>query len=169
MKTLVLGALVLKASLAMAYDIHSDYDHSAEFYRYKTFMWVDEPPAPDPFTQRLMVRTINSELEAKGLRLVTSDADLVVSATTATCNYEPFYAFVPGGWSWYLNWFPQPSITVVHTFEGGSLVVNLVDTQTDQVVWWASGTETVSEEGAKRIRHLHTGVRKMFETFPPWL
>jgi len=176
MKTVLLCALMLTASLAVAHQVRTDYDRSAAFYRYKTFMWVNEPQPPSPFMKEWIINAVNAELEAKGLCLVTSNADLAVSATTATFNnhYKPghgletFYAGLAGGWSWYHYWTPaEPSITVLESFEDDTLVVDVADTQTRRVVWWSTGTETVRPE--RSLGALNEAVEKMFKDFPPAL
>jgi hypothetical protein len=167
-KTLLLCALMLTVNLAIADEVRTDYDRTAEFYKYKTFMWINEPQPANPFLKEWIINAVNAELQAKGLRLVTSNADLAVSANTATCDknkVETFYAGLAGGWSWYHYWTPEPSITVVETFDADTLVVDVSDTQTKRVVWWATGTETVSAE--KSIKHLNKSVEKMFRAFPP--
>jgi Domain of unknown function (DUF4136) len=163
MKTLLLCGLMLTASLATADYVRTDYDRSAQFDRYRTFMWIKEPECANPLMNQLIFNAVNAELQGKGLSLVASDADLAISVNTATCeNSEIFYAGLAGGWGWYHYWAPKPSITVLETFEVGTLVLNLYDTQTNCMVWWATGTEA-----EKSVRHLNKTVRKMFENFPP--
>ena len=160
-KTLLLCTLMLTGSIAIADQVRMDYDRGAEFYKYKTFMWINEPLPANPSMNEHIINAVNAELQARGLCLVTSDADLVVSANTAMTEnkLDIFYAGLAGGWGWYHYWVPKPSITVVRTFETGTLVVDLFDTQTKRVVWWATGTEA--------DRHLNRVVERMFENFPP--
>jgi hypothetical protein len=165
MKTLLLCGLMLTASLAIADHVRTDYDRSAGFDRYKTFMWINEPQCASTLMNELIFNAVNAELQGRGLSLVTSDADLAVSVNTATSENgksEIFYASLAGGWGWYHYWAPKPSITVLETFEVGTLVLNLFDTQTKRVVWWATGTEA-----EKDVKHLNKTVKKMFENFPP--
>ena len=167
MKTLLLCGLMLTASLAIADYVRTDYDRSAQFDRYRTFMWIKEPECANPLMNQLIFNAVNAELEGRGLSLVASDADLAISVTTATSGTnksEVFYAGLTGGWGWYHYWAPKPSITMIETFEVGTLVLNLFDTETQSVVWWATGTEA-----EKSVRHLNKTVRKMFENFPPRL
>jgi len=167
MKTILFCALMLTASIGSADRIRTDYDRSAAFYTYKTFMWIKEPQLANPYENESIINAVNTELQLKGLCLVTNNADLAVSATTAKCGIEDlqnFYAALAGGWSWYSYWTPaEPSITVVELFEGDTLVVDVSDTQTERMVWWGTATEIVSDN----IRRLNRGVEKMFMNFPP--
>jgi hypothetical protein len=167
MKTLVFSVLMLTSSIAIADHIRSDYDRSAAFYTYRTYMWIKEPQLANPPENQSIINAVNAELQLKGLCLVTENADLAVSVTTATCaqhELRTFYAPLAGGWSWYSYWTPaEPSITVVELFDGDSLVVDVSDTQTERIVWWGTATEIVTDN----ISRLNRGVEKMFTNFPP--
>jgi Domain of unknown function (DUF4136) len=177
MRTLLLCTLImLTGRVAIAdYDhVRTDWDRSAQFYRYKTFMWFQEPQLPNPWINEWIINAVNAELEARGFCLVKGNADLAVSAYTATaircnatCNngmLKAFYAGLAGGWSWYHYWTPaEPAITVVETFDIDSLVVDVAETQTQRVVWWGAGTEAISEQ----VKHVNKRVEQMFLSFPP--
>jgi hypothetical protein len=174
MRTLLLCTLMLTGSLAVADHVRTDYDRSAPFYTYKTFMWVQEPQHPNPWMNEWIINAVNSELEARGLCLVKDNADLAVSAYTATtvrchgtCDNgltKPFYAGLAGGWSWYEYWTPaEPAIMVVETFDTDSLVVDVAETQTQRAVWWGIGTEAISNH----VKHVNRRVEQMFLSFPP--
>src|SRR5262245_26417538 len=122
-KTFLLCILMLSASGAIADYIRTDHDRSAPFYQYRTFMWAKEPQLPNGWVNEWIIRAVNEELEAKGLCLVRENADLAVSATTATCSEVPtFYALLTGGWSWYHYWTPvEPATTVVEAFNADTL------------------------------------------------
>jgi hypothetical protein len=165
---------MLTASLAIAHHVRWDYDRSVEFYKYTTFMWIKEPQLTNSLMNAQIINAVNAELEARGLCLVTSNeagarADLAVSAHTLANEYPKlnfFYADLAGGWGWYHYWTPTPSITVLETFEVGTLVVDLFDTQTQRVVWWTTGTETVTEKTERDVKHLNKAIEKMFRDLP---
>jgi len=56
---------------------------------------------------------------------------------------------------------------VVDTYQVGTLVVDLFDTETKQVVWWSTASDTVSDKPEKNAKHLNEAVEKMFKDFPP--
>ena len=168
-RPLLLCALMLTASLAIARHVRTDYDRSAEFYKYTTFMWIKEPQLANSFLTEQIINAVNAELQARGLCLVTSNADLAISAHTLmdeNPKLKFFYADLAGGWNWYYYWTPTPSVTVLETFEVGTLVVDLFDTQTRRMVWWTSGTETVTEKTEKDLKNLNKKVEKMFRDLP---
>jgi len=171
MKTLTLCALmIMTANLAFAHYVAADYDRSVDFSNYRTFGWAHLPPTASPLMKARIINAINANLQSRGLELVETNADLVISAHTATGQSpecETFFARVPGGWNWYYYWKPEPFVTAVEVFDGDTLVVDVVDTRTQQVVWWAAGNETVRKESLKNVKHLNKSVYEMFEYFPP--
>src|SRR5262249_49487801 len=44
----VFVCILFAASFAFAHDVHVDYDHNADFSKYRTFMWVEKPETNDP-------------------------------------------------------------------------------------------------------------------------
>ena len=156
---------LMTAGVAMAQDIQTDYDHKADFSKYQTFMWIKQPKTENPFMQQRIVDAVNAQLQAKGLRLVTSNADLGVSGNTATREEHTLDGFYDGfpGWGWHRYWGPQ----IVETYTVGTLVVDLFDSATKQVVWWASASDTVSDKPEKNEKKVNEAVAKIFKHFPP--
>ena len=50
---------------------------------------------------------------------------------------------------------------------GGTLVVDLFDPKTKQLIWRGSASDALSNKSDKNIRNLDKGVQKMFDHFPP--
>ena len=57
--------------------------------------------------------------------------------------------------------------TVVDTYEVGTLVVDLFDTSSKQIVWWGTSSDTISDKPEKNTKHMNEAVAKMFKDFPP--
>jgi hypothetical protein len=172
MKTSVLGLLMLMAGVALAQDVKTDYNHTANFARYRTFMWVKQPKPQNPLMKDRIVAAINAQLQERGLRLVNDNADLGVSANVATeerHSLQSFYDDFPG-WGWHRMWGPgmgYETTTTVDTYEVGTLVVDLFDSHNKEIVWWGSATSTVSDKAEKNNKKLEKAVEKMFKEFPP--
>jgi Domain of unknown function (DUF4136) len=49
----------------------------------------------------------------------------------------------------------------------GTLVVDLYDTKTKQLIWRGSAEDTLSDKATKNEKNLDKGVAKMFKAFPP--
>jgi hypothetical protein len=157
--------------MALAQDVKTDYNHTVNLAKYRTFAWVKEPKTQNPLMKQRIVDAINAQLEARGMELVTDNADLGISANVATHErhtLQSFYDDFPG-WGWHRMWGPGPGVvtTTVDTYQVGTLVVDLFDTHTKQVVWWASAMGTVSDKPEKNAKKLEKSVEKMFKEFPP--
>ena len=171
LKISALGILLLTASVALAQDVKTDYNHMVNFAKYKTFTWVKEPQTHNPLMKQRIVDAVNAQFEARGLELVTGNADLGISANAATQERHTLQSFYDdfSGWGWHRRWGPGPGIvtTTVDTYQVGTLVVDLFDMHTKEVVWWASATDTVSDKPEKNAKKLEKSVEKMLKDFPP--
>lgn len=165
-KIAVLCVLCYMAVPAAAQEIKTDFDHSTNFSSYRTYMWIKEPKTENPLNRERIMNAVNAQLQAKGLRLVTSGADLGVSANTATKQQQTLQSFYDDfpGWGW-RRW--GPVTTTVETYTVGTLVVDLFDTKTKQVKWWGKATDTVSEKPEKNAKKLDEAVQKIFKDYPP--
>jgi hypothetical protein len=169
--TLGLLVLLLVAELAAVAKIVSDYDPSANFSQYKTFMWIKKPHMDDPLMDDRIINAINSELTGKGWTLVTEGADIGVAAHVATRkqhNLETFYNGFGGGWGWH-RWGGGMGIatTSVETYTVGTLVVDLFDSRTKQLVWRGWASDALPDDPKKETKKLDKDIEKLFKNFPP--
>jgi Domain of unknown function (DUF4136) len=157
------------ANTTFAQKVTTDYNKSADFTQYKTFMWIKEPnTTTDPLMRQRMIDDVNSALTARGLQLVTSDADLGVAAHAATKqerSLNTFYNGFGGGWRWGGGF--GSSTTTVDTYQVGTLVVDLFDSKTKEAVWRGTASKTLSGNPQKNAENLNKAVEDMFKKFPP--
>src|SRR5207248_3139030 len=95
--TYVLVILVLTAGTALAGKVTTDYDHKADFSKYKTFMWMQEPNPQEAFMKERIVQSINAQLEARGMRLVQTGADMAIGSNVATEEKHTWQTYYSGG------------------------------------------------------------------------
>ena len=57
--------------------------------------------------------------------------------------------------------------TTEQDYKEGTLVVDLYDAKTKQLIWRGSAEDTVSNDAAKNEKNLDKSVVKMFKKFPP--
>lgn len=163
--SLVLGLLFLMAGIARADKVTADYDHTVDFSKFKTFMWIHEPEAQDPFMKDRIKAAVNGQLQARGLRLVGDGADLGVGAELATEEKHTWETYYSGsGWGWGGGW----ATTTERTYQVGTLTVDLFDTRTKKLVWQGVAVDTMSRHPEKRIRDSNKEIEKMFREFPPF-
>lgn len=163
--------LLLLAELAFAAKIASDYDPKAPFGDYKTFMWIKKPHMDDPLMDDRIVNAINAELTAKGWTLVPEGADIGVAAEVATRKrhtLQTFYDGFGGGWGW--HWWGGGigmATTHVDTYTVGTLVVDLFDTRTKQLVWRGWASDALPDNPQKETKKLDKDIEKLFKHLPP--
>jgi hypothetical protein len=180
-KNLLWGALVgaaLLPSSLLAQDVKTDYDHSAEFTRYRTFS-IGKIQSSDPLFQQRIQTAVTRDLTAKGLQAVPSGGDVTVTAignVKSQQEYNTFYDNLGGGgfgWRGWGGWgggwgnnVGQSSTTVTQ-IPVGTLVVDLYDHGTHQLVWRGRAQDELSNKPEKNTKKLEKAVDKMFDKFPP--
>jgi Domain of unknown function (DUF4136) len=170
--SLAVLVLLLMASSVKAQKVAIDYDHRANFSQYKTFMWIRPPHyRGEPLMEQRITEYVNAQLTARGLQPVSEGADLGVAAHVATREQhtlETFYDGFGGGWGWHY-WGPMggTAFTTEHTYEVGTLVVDLFDAHAKQLIWRGEATDTLSEKPDKDTKKLNKAVEKLFKDFPP--
>jgi hypothetical protein len=166
----------LMALLGTAFGQHiqTDFDHQANFSQYKTYSWQEIKPANSLWDSRIK-NAVDTQLSAKGWTQVDNGGDVTIVAikmTKTQKTLETFYdGFSGGGWGWrgfggYGNSFGD-STTTEHDYKEGTLVVDIFDAKSKQLIWRGSAEDTLSESAAKNEKNLDKGVAKMFKEFPP--
>ena len=166
--SLGVGVMMLLASVAFAQKVTTDYAKDANFGQYKTFMWIKEPKMNDPLMRQRIIDEVNSTLSSKGLKLVTSDADLAIAAHASTQEertLQTFYNGFGGGWRWGGGF--GSATTTVNTYDVGTLVIDVFDARTKEAVWRGSSSKTLSGNPQKNEKSLNKAIAKMFTNFPP--
>jgi hypothetical protein len=166
--SLGVGVVMLLGSVAFAQKVTTDYAKDANFGQYKTFMWIKEPKMNDPLMRQRIIDEVNSTLSSKGLKLVTSDADLAIAAHASTQQertLQTFYNGFGGGWRWGGGF--GSATTTVNTYDVGTLVIDVFDARTKEAVWRGSSSKTLSGNPQKNEKSLNKAIAKMFTNFPP--
>ena len=162
-------ALMIFATPLRAQRVNVDYDHKAPFSDYKTYTWLRQPQMKDPLMAQRVMDAINQQLNAKGLQMVSdpgsADIGIVVNgATEERHNLTTFYDGF-GGWGW-MGWDGMAT-TQDQTYEVGTLVVDMFDTKSKQLIWRGTATDTLSDKPQKNTESLNKAVDKMLKDFPP--
>jgi hypothetical protein len=174
------GGLLLAAACAGQH-VTTDYSPSIKFSHYRTFALV---MPPDSGAQQLLdqrVRNaVQTQLLAKGLTQTDRrNADLYVGYGMVDKSHTEVYSD-NDGWGWggpwgwrYWRWGVAWPMTVrrqIETYTEGTVVVNLVDARTKQVVWEGEVPDVLplpvsNPDGA--TKKIDTAVGKLFTKYPP--
>lgn len=156
------------ACIAFAADVKTDYDHKADFGRYRTYSWIGVK-ASNSIWQDRIAGAVDSQLAAKGLTRVASGGDVSVSAFGRTQERDTLQTFYNGfpGWRWGGWGGGGTATTTVIPERVGSLTVDLFDSSTKKLVWRGVAEDTLSSKPEKNDKKLGEAVEDMFKKFPP--
>jgi hypothetical protein len=164
-----IGLTLALASVSFAQHGKTDYDHSANFGRYKTYSW-EKVQTKDPLLVDRIKSAVNEALAAKGWTEAPSGGDVEVFAIETTQDQQTldtFYNGFGGGRRWRGFGGFGDATTTVETYKVGTLVIDLFDAKTEKLIWGSSSSDTLSDNADKNTKNLDKGVNKMFQHFPP--
>ena len=154
---------------AFGQHIQTDFDHQANFSRYKTYSWQEVKASNSLWDDRIK-DAVNAQLAAKGWTQVDNGADVAIVAIKTTQTEKTlrtFYDGLGGGWRWRGFGGFGESTTTEQDYKEGTLVVDMYDASTKQLIWRASAEDMLSDKAEKNEKNLDKGVAKMFKSFPP--
>ena len=152
-----------------AQQVQTDFDHQEDFSQYKTYSWEQIKPANSLWTPRIK-NAVDNQLAAKGWTLSAQNADVAVMAIETTHTQktlDTFYDGLGGGWGWRGFGDFGDATTTEHDYKEGTLVVDMYDAKSKQLIWRGSAEDTLSDKAANNEKNLDKGVAKMFKAFPP--
>jgi hypothetical protein len=160
------AVLALFCCAAMAQDVHTDYDKKANFSQYHTYYWA-KVKTTDPLWEQRIQDAVDRSLQAKGWQKVQSDGDVALTAVGSSQTKQEYQTFYDGmgGWRW--RGFGDESTTTEQDYKVGSLVLDLYDGKSKQLVWRGTASDTLSKNPEHNEKELDKAVAKMFKNFPP--
>lgn len=159
-----------------AQDVHTDYDHNAHFENYHTFSFAKIQTENPLYRQRLR-DDITADLQRHGLQLVPSGGDLAITAIGGVHDQQEYNTFYTGlgpgfGWRGWGGWGGRwggdtVANTTVQQIPVGTLLVDLYDTHTQNLVFRGQAQADLKKNEEKNISLVQKTVDKMFDHFPP--
>ena len=162
-----IAMLFFLTAASLAQQVKTDYNRGANFVQYKTYSWEKVQTKDRLWVDRIK-NAVNAALTAKGWTQVDSGGDVSIVAMEITRNQQTlntFYDGFGGGWRWGGGF--GSATTTTDTYKVGTLVVDLFDAKTKDLIWRGSSSDTLSSNSDKNIKNLDKGVQKMFKHFPP--
>lgn len=161
--------LVAMVASAFAQQVKTDFDHQANFSQYKTYSWQEIKPANSLWDSRIK-NAVDAQLAAKGWTQVDSGGDVAIVAIATTHTQktlQTFYDGMGGGWRWRGFGGMGEATTTEQDYKEGTLLIDMYDAKTKQLIWRSSAEDTLSNNADKNEKNLNKGVAKMFKKFPP--
>jgi len=191
MKTRFLNSLILLGGMVMilascsSTKITADYDKSVDFTKYKTFEYYGWAKESDKLINGIDKVRIEdafaNEFYARGLSYVKTGGDLIVTLfivieqktqqTAHTTNMGGGYGGYYGGYYGYgpgYGWGPSYSSTSVSTYNYavGTLVCDVFDKSTEQLIWEGIASKTIDENPATRDRNIPKIIEYLMKKYP---
>jgi hypothetical protein len=162
---LVVALLLVTAGPLAAQDVRYNFMPGADFSKYRTYKWVNTGNAhPDQIMDAQIKQAVDSQLASKGMTKTDDDkADLYIGYQTSV-NQETQWdawgsrAFGMGTGSWTSS-----------TISVGTLVLDIYDPGTKQLVWTGSASKTIdpSSNHEKNLKNLDKSMAKLLKNYPP--
>jgi hypothetical protein len=175
------GMGLLVATACAGNQVSTDFSPAVSFSQFRSYALVMPPDtaARQLLDQRIR-NAVEAQLAAKGLVLRDRQhADLFVGYGMVDKTHTEIYDS-QGGWGWgsgwgwrYYRWGVAWPMTVqrqVETYTNGTVVVNMVDARTKQVVWQGEVADVVSlpvSDPLRATRQIDAAVTKLFAKYPP--
>jgi len=166
MKILALLALIsLIIGGCSKYQIISDYDHEADFGKYKTFNFQNPKPNPDApirfsqINQNRIKHAITYEMMLHGYEK-TTNPDLLISfylkvdQRQGVYDYGPYYGY-DYGWN----------DVSTYNYKEGTLTIDLVDTKRNRLVWQGSAMGVLPEKSKNVEEKVKKVIQKIFNEY----
>lgn len=169
--TAALTVLFLTAACSPSKVLY-DYDTQARFSSFRTFSFI-EAPVTNPLDSQLITQyvrqVVSDEFSRKGLQPVDSIGDVevaIISGAKDRVNVAEFgYSYWPGRWGWG-GYFGGVEM---YEYPEKTLIIDLVDSKKDQLIWRGSASKTLSDSGSpeKVEQRLKGAVELIMAAFPP--
>ncbi len=162
--------LVLLASGgALAQDVTTNAMPGVNFANYHNYKWVRVEGAsyPNQIVDTQIKNSIESQLSAKGLtKTDTDNADLYVTYQISVDQEKQWNAYGMGGG---LRWGGGMATAQSSTISIGTLVLDMYDPSTKQLVWTGRVTKTINPSNSqeKKQKNLDKAMQKLLKNFPP--
>ena len=166
----LLCLLTVAAATSSLAGISVDHDKSVDFSKYRTFTIVQATEAVSPLMRQRLLNAIEVELGTDGLERVEKGGDLtvVIHVSTETEMLITADNWGYGGHPRWGGWGGWGTTTVnVQNIEVGSLLLDIVDADSKQLVWRGVATDSIPKKSEKLEKKIYKAVDKLFRHFPP--
>jgi uncharacterized protein DUF4136 len=171
---IMLSLVALLLAGCSSLNVGYDYDEEVDFSSYRTYRWIRTPSNPGNESQKIVslqdrrVReAVDRELEAKGIRMDAAKPDLLVAYRATVRDQTRVYdtGYYRGGYGYRRSYWSGGGVQV-YQYQEGSLIVDLIDADLNQVVW-RGNVKGVLGDHDSALELINDAVTKMFKNYPP--
>ena len=160
---------LLACSVTRAQDVTTNSMPGTDFTKYRSYKWVTIEGAsyPNQIVDTQIKQSIDAQLAAKGLTKTDGEkADLYVGYQASIDQEKQWNAYGMGGG---VRWGGGMATATSSAIKVGTLVLDMYDPTTKQLVWTGRATKTL-DSGAnqeKQQKNLDKAMQKLLKNFPP--
>ena len=165
-----IGLLLAMLACAMvpAQDVSTNSMPGVDFTKYHTYKWVPIEGAvqPNQIIDAQIKQSIDSQLTAKGFTASAGNtADLLIGYQVSISQEKQWNAYGTGG----IRWGGGMASAQQSTISTGTLVLDMYDPATKQLVWTGRVSKTLdpSANEGKKQKNLDKAMQKLLKNFPP--
>ncbi len=175
------AAVLIGAACSPSVQYNSDYDPTADFSNITTYQWAqrtptgdDDPRVYNDITMRKIRHATDLALRDIGMHEVGQNPDVYVAwhgAINGKMSLQTVSTNYGYGWGWYGPGYGGmgSSTTYVNEWDEGTLIIDIIDAQRDELMWRGSAQAELSknQDPQKGQEKLNAIVVKILEPFPP--
>jgi len=167
------GCLLTLPAMAIAQDVKIDFDKAYNFAPVKTYSIRIGTAWGNDLSQRRVLEEFDGAIAAKGWKKVAEgQADIQVvlhGATQTKRNVNTFYSGGMGGYGYRYGGMGGmgTASTTVSEYTVGTLVVDMFDAKTKNLVFRGVAEDEISDKPEKNAKKLEKASEKLFKNFPP--
>jgi len=159
---------LLACNLTPAQEVTSNSMPGTDFSKYHTYKWVaiEGAAVPNQILDAQIKQSIDNQLSPKGLTKTDGDkADLLIGYQVSVDQEKQWNAYGTGG----LRWGGGMASAQQSTISTGTLVLDMYDPTTKQLVWTGRATKTLdpSANQEKKQKNLDKAMAKLLKNYPP--
>ena len=169
----LVGAFPIALAVALAgcggssMQVNTDFDPAANFTGFKTYAWRAGTKLPNPLSEQRVIAAVDAQLKAKGLTRVDSAGDITVTYHAAADKSVDVQTYQSGGYYGCWGGCMGTTSTTVTPVTVGTLIVDVIDTKSNKMIWRGTGTDTVSPDPNENAQKINEAIQGMFQNFPP--
>src|SRR5258708_694222 len=163
----LVGFTLLACAALSAQDVRYNFMPGTNFSKFHTYKWVpiEGGAHPNQIADAQIKSSVDSQLGAKGLTKTDADnADLLVGYQVSVDKEKQWNAYSMGGAR-----FGGMGSATSSTISNGSLVLDMYDPSSKQLVWTGTATKTLDPSGnqEKNQKNLDKAMAKLVKNYPP--
>ena len=165
--TSALSVALLACIATAGQDVKYNFMPGTDFSKYHTYKWVSIEGAshPNQIMDAEIKQAVDSQLASKGMTKTDSEkADLYVGYQIAVDQERQWNAWGTGrGFGGGMGSATSSTINI------GTLVLDMYDPGTKQLVWTGNSTKTIdpSSNQEKNMKNLNKAMAKLLKNYPP--